>query len=380
MPTSQDLIKGLDLTALTEVTGSEMNQLVDAGSVAADKGLRIVTTDSALNTPVVPNPDVELEGITPTQWKRYKWVRLPFLGSGGIVREYNWNPEKASIATYLRWEETANTEGLQEEIDEVRAIAEAAQTDADAAQTSATAAQNAATAAQNTANSAQNAANIANASIGGINSSIADINETLEEIQEKTDQLEFPLPLNKGGTQATNFQDALSNLGLNKAIIGTVILNETQLGNIEGGTFTAGAWQKRTLDHKYADSRANDMVTLNADSTITLAAFHNYLIEVEAPAFGVENHQARIHEINPGISEFWGSCEYAGTPGNPVLSKSKVIGLFYDIENLTGRTVQIEHRCKVTQPTNGLGLANDFSGVQVYTQVKIHVIGWVAAL
>ncbi len=57
MITTQDLVKGIDITGLTSVSGSELNQLVDAGRLANDKGGIIETQDTNINVPLVPDPN-----------------------------------------------------------------------------------------------------------------------------------------------------------------------------------------------------------------------------------------------------------------------------------------------------------------------------------
>ena len=119
--TSQDLKKGIDITAQTKVTGSEYNQLVDAGRLADDKGMIINTKDIALNIPSVPNPDALLEGVTPIWWKRYKWTRHPFQAGDSIIT-YNWDEFKVPDAVYLRWvSESVDTKTLQSQVTALQA-------------------------------------------------------------------------------------------------------------------------------------------------------------------------------------------------------------------------------------------------------------------
>lgn len=93
---TQDFTKGLDLTAQAAATASQVNQMFEAGTPYSDKGQIGVTTDSALDTPVVPNAAVT------TKWQRYLWLRLRLGGLSPLV--YNWNPNATSHATMLKWE------------------------------------------------------------------------------------------------------------------------------------------------------------------------------------------------------------------------------------------------------------------------------------
>src|SRR5690348_12353195 len=102
--TTQDFVARMDLTALTDVSGSEMDQLVNAALPASNKGLTITTTDTADDTPDVPNPDVEFEGIIPTHWYRYIWIRKPFSGSTQRTKLYVWRESDDPIGALLKWE------------------------------------------------------------------------------------------------------------------------------------------------------------------------------------------------------------------------------------------------------------------------------------
>lgn len=99
---SQDFLKGLDVTAQIRISGSELNQLVDIARTASGRGLTIVTQDTALNTPEVPNPNAVLEGVTPIWWKNYLWIRKPFDNTGSVIG-YFWNDFINSDPTYLSW-------------------------------------------------------------------------------------------------------------------------------------------------------------------------------------------------------------------------------------------------------------------------------------
>lgn len=100
--TTQDIVKGLDLTGLTSVNASQLNQEVDVARVGADKGITVQTTDTALDTPEVPNPNGNYAGILPIWWKRYRWSRILFDGS---VKFYYWQESAVSVAIYLKWQD-----------------------------------------------------------------------------------------------------------------------------------------------------------------------------------------------------------------------------------------------------------------------------------
>lgn len=101
--TAFDFTKGVDFSALASATGSDHNNLIDAGTPRSDsategKGLNIWTVDSALDTPIVP------DAAGTTKWKRYTWIRVPFAGAASKTPTlYGWNEDAASDATLLKW-------------------------------------------------------------------------------------------------------------------------------------------------------------------------------------------------------------------------------------------------------------------------------------
>lgn len=101
---SQDLTKGVDFTSINPVTGADHNNLIELGVPTADgsaekgKGLVLITTDTALDTPSVPDASVT------TKWQRYCWIRRPYAGATDKrCIPYSWNGDAASDATLLKW-------------------------------------------------------------------------------------------------------------------------------------------------------------------------------------------------------------------------------------------------------------------------------------
>lgn len=90
--TNQDFIKGITITNLSTLSASQVEQLVDAGTPAIDKGLIIESTDVG-GAPVVPNP------ATTPRWTRYLWKRITTTG----VILYRWDDIATSVAPLLKW-------------------------------------------------------------------------------------------------------------------------------------------------------------------------------------------------------------------------------------------------------------------------------------
>jgi hypothetical protein len=359
--TSQDFIKGITITAQTEVTGSEMEQLIDAAQPASDKGLIIETTDTADDTPVVPDPDTELEGITPEQWKRYRWKRVSF-NADEPVKNYVWNPAlTTSDATFLKWEwegQDANdalVAAEQAATDAATAVANAA-----TAVTTANTAQTAAENAQATADVAQATADLANSSAQDTQGDIADIDTAISALQAKTYY------------SNSNLATMLDGMGLKLLPRATFILKDVKASTVESGTFTTGAWQTRELnDSNATNPDLNGYCTLNGDNTFDLVP-GIWLVEIDAPAYAVELHKCRLYNVTTAAPTHWGSSEKSPAAAL-VTTSSKLVGYI----TVTPTTkFRVEHRCSATKADNGFGIASGFADTEeVYTQVRLTYLG-----
>jgi hypothetical protein len=131
---SQDLVKGIDLTGYTEVTAGDLNNIVDLASPKSDggtdgKGLVVRSQDALLDTPTVPNADVT------TKWKRYVWVRIPFgAATDHTPKMYAWNDNTTPDATLLHWVEiTQDLSTIEADITALETAVGTAQSTADSA-------------------------------------------------------------------------------------------------------------------------------------------------------------------------------------------------------------------------------------------------------
>jgi microcystin-dependent protein len=147
MPIStQDIEKGLDLTGLAVVGGTQINQQVDAANPSATIGFNLTTNDTALNTPQVPDASVT------TKWKRYIWRRNLF---DNTVKLYVWIDAVISDATFKKWIEiNANVASLSADVATALANAATANTNANNAVATANTAQGIAQTALDTATAA----------------------------------------------------------------------------------------------------------------------------------------------------------------------------------------------------------------------------------
>jgi len=142
------------------------------------------------------------------------------------------------------------------------------------------------------------------------------------------------------------------------------IFNETQASATEGGTFTSGAWQKRTLNTTLVNNITGCSI---ASSVVTLTA-GTYYFTGRAPAFNVLGHQLRIQNTTAATTVQLGTTMY-------VSSNNTGIALVEGVVTITGSTnFELQHRCSSTVSTNGLGAAQSFGGGEIYSQLLVRQI------
>ena len=97
---TNDFVKKTDISSLTEINAVDLNNLIDLALPESDRGLIICTTDSALNTPVVPSVATTFERL-----KRYIWLRIPHADDTTTTPiAYAWNPNFVDpVSPYFNW-------------------------------------------------------------------------------------------------------------------------------------------------------------------------------------------------------------------------------------------------------------------------------------
>jgi hypothetical protein len=137
-------------------------------------------------------------------------------------------------------------------------------------------------------------------------------------------------------------------------------LSDVKASGTAGGTFTSGAWQTRDLNTEDSDTGGHSSLSSNQ---FTLDA-GTYKISVTAPGYNVNGHQAKLYNITDASDEIIGGTSF----NSGQQTTSSVVGEF----TITASKVfEIQHRCIVTQATNGFGLAAGFGVGEVYTMVEL---------
>jgi hypothetical protein len=134
---------------------------------------------------------------------------------------------------------------------------------------------------------------------------------------------------------------------------------EQQAGGTQGGTFTNGAWRVRTLNtvlvnHITGASLASDKITLPAG---------RYFVHANAPAYNINQHQARLFDNTGNVALLYGPGEYCfNTQSRAFVSGEFTLAVQSD--------VRLEHRSNATGGTASFGNAVSWS-TEVFSEVII---------
>lgn len=149
--------------------------------------------------------------------------------------------------------------------------------------------------------------------------------------------------------------------------IGTVLnvarLAETQATGTNGGTLTAGSWQKRNLNIQHVD---DSIVSVSA-GVITFQP-GTYLIFGEAPAFAVGKHTSRLYDTTNTSELVPGSSEVSLL--DPTTSRFMKRVKFEAVAD-----VELQTYCEITKANVGKGIATGFGSEEVFSNLTIVQIG-----
>ena len=129
----------------------------------------------------------------------------------------------------------------------------------------------------------------------------------------------------------------------------------------QGGTFTSGSFQTRTLNTSLTNEISGASL---ASNQITLPS-GTYFIYASAPAYTVARHKLKLRNITDSSDTLIGSTALMSADA---LVSSFVIGRFTIASQ---KTFELQHRCENTNSTLGFGVSSDFSVVEVYADVQI---------
>ena len=144
-------------------------------------------------------------------------------------------------------------------------------------------------------------------------------------------------------------------------------LHDTKADTVGGGTFTAGAWQKRDI---VEDQDLGGHCSV-ASNVITLAA-GTYDCDISCPANRVQYHKGRLQNTTDAITEVLGSNAFNHDVGDVVDTRTEIRGRF---TIAASKTFEIQHRCSVTKATNGFGIQSSLGVAEIYTVAEFWKVG-----
>lgn len=136
-------------------------------------------------------------------------------------------------------------------------------------------------------------------------------------------------------------------------------LVDSKADGVDGGTFTLGAWRKRTVTEE-TDTGSDCAV---AASVIVLTA-GTYRCSISCPAHMVAKHQARLYNTTGAATLLLGTSERAYSGAASSSNRSYIVGQFVVAAT---QSLEIQHYCSGTRATEGLGYACDTGAGEIYT-------------
>ena len=161
----------------------------------------------------------------------------------------------------------------------------------------------------------------------------------------------FKLPNQDGSANEVLKTDGSGNLSFAADSGGKfesyAIISDTKASNVNGGTFSSGAWRTRDLNTENADP---DNIVSISSNQFTLQA-GSYLIKFQSTGYHVHRHITRLRDITNSATKGYGIMAYSNI-SNATSNISPGIARV----TISGATVyEIQHACQTDKTTNGMG-------------------------
>jgi hypothetical protein len=144
------------------------------------------------------------------------------------------------------------------------------------------------------------------------------------------------------------------------------IFRDEKTNGTDGGTFTSGSYQTRTLNTTQTNGISGCSLSSNQ---ITLPA-GTYYIQAQAPTAGkLDTHKARFQNITDSTTAILGQ----NAESSSVSSAEPGVDAFVEgvFTIAAQKTFELQHRCSLTEPTYGFGIACSFGDAEVYSTITI---------
>jgi hypothetical protein len=160
-------------------------------------------------------------------------------------------------------------------------------------------------------------------------------------------------------SDGTNWTSAAAGGGLYASV---AIIFDQKGNNVDGGTFTSGAWRTRDLNTEVSDT---DGIVSISSNQFTLAS-GTYTIDWAVPAFKVGRHISRLYNASDSTSVVNGSDAISGSADSGTVHSlgSAVVTI------ASSKAFEIQHQCETTKATSGFGSGQTMDN-NTFSLVKI---------
>jgi hypothetical protein len=342
--TSLDFEAGIDFTALNPATGGDHNSLVEMATPREDsategKGIVLMTKDSALDTPQVPDASID------TKWQRYLWERKPHATADDTAPiVYAWDENAPNDIILRRWVPIAPSAAeFQAVVDNALLEAETATATANTALATANAANASAATALTNANDAVTTAGAVSDDASNALSAANDANAISIAAQTQANNA-----LAAATAAQTTATTALNEVNVSRAERYICIV-EQQNANVAGGANVAGA-NVRLLNLEKND--AGGLATVAA-GVVTLSTAGTYKVRAWAVGRSVTGHQLYLVRNADNATLIIGRTTRMG--GSSINLASELSGLITVVDNTA---IRLDHYFSGTD-ADGLGIAQN---------------------
>ena len=164
----------------------------------------------------------------------------------------------------------------------------------------------------------------------------------------------------------TNVPTGVAGTGVGGLFASYAVICDKKAYDAEGGTFTAGAWRTRDLNHEIRDE---DGIVSIGSNQFTLQA-GDYFVRWTCPAENVNRHSTRLYNVTDSSIVFAGTAQFLSDGAGTEITGT-VEGAGYI--NISGaKAFEIQHYGQTTSSNMGFGMKSNVSGVDsIYTIVEI---------
>lgn len=147
------------------------------------------------------------------------------------------------------------------------------------------------------------------------------------------------------------------------AVHNYILIQEQQTSGTNGGTFTSGSWQTRTLNIEVTDS-GNDASL--ASNQITLAA-GTYEAIITSHAYRVDGHACRLQNVTDSATLVNGEGAISFAASDYGAEHSLGFGRF---TIASSKVLELQAKCNTTRATDGLGRAT-YQATEIFASVQL---------